>query len=151
MAEASIDCAAVLVAQVADLHKGIDEKPQAAFGRQPAGRCMGRVDEAELLKILHDVAHRRGRQRHRDDAREIARADRLSRRQIALDDLAKDFARAFVDLREARVVRTDGDVLRHLTHRQPEGLRQLSVHPALRFKNYDGRVPAALVLPRPRT
>src|SRR5262249_32495984 len=45
--------------------------------------------------------------------RQIARADRLAGRQIAVDDLAKDLARALVERNEARLARADWDVLCH--------------------------------------
>ena len=63
---------------------------------------MRRIDQAELFEIRHDVAHRSRRQRHRQDARQIARADRLAGREIALDDQAEDLARALVELGQAR-------------------------------------------------
>ena len=86
--------------EIADLHQGIDEKPQAQFGRQPAGRGMRRVDQAELLEIRHHVAHRGRRQRHRDQARDVARADRLAGGEITLDDLTKYVPRTLIELGE---------------------------------------------------
>src|SRR4029079_6701257 len=53
------------------------------------------------------------RQRHRDDAREIARADGLAGCEVALDDLAEDLARALVELGEPRLRRSGGKVLGH--------------------------------------
>jgi len=64
--------AAVVLGEIADLHQGIDEEAQPKLGRQPPGGGMRRVDEAELLQVRHHVAHRRGRQRRRDQARDIA-------------------------------------------------------------------------------
>ena len=96
----SFDRIAIMFGEIADLHQGVDEKPQTDLGRQPAGRSMRRVDQSELLEIRHDVAHRSRRQGHRQDARQIARTDRFAGRQIALDDQAKDFARALVELRK---------------------------------------------------
>ena len=61
---------------------------------------MRREDQAGGLEVRHDVADRRGRQRHRQDAGEIARADRLAGRQVAVDDLAEDLARTVVQLRD---------------------------------------------------
>ena len=95
-----LDRLAVVLGHVTDLHQCIDEEAQAAFGRQAAGRGVRRIDEAELFEVRHHVAHRGRRQRHRDDAREIARADRLAGRKVALDDLAENFARALIELRE---------------------------------------------------
>ena len=94
-----IDCRSGF-GEVADLHQGIDEKAQAEFGRQPAGRGMRRIDQAELLEIRHHVADRGRRQRHRDQARNVARADRFAGREIAFDDLTKNVARALVELGE---------------------------------------------------
>ena len=87
--------------EIAQLHYGIDEESQAEFGRQPAGRGMRGIDQAELLQVGHDVAHRGRRQRHCDQARQIARPDRLAGRQITLDDLPKNLARALVELGKA--------------------------------------------------
>src|SRR6202040_1079598 len=61
-------------------------------------------NEAGLFQVRHHVAHRSRRQRHRNDAGEIARADRLPARQIALDHLAKDLARALVKLSKPGLV-----------------------------------------------
>ena len=90
----------VIVGEIADLHQRVDEEAQALLGRQPPGRRMRRIDQAGLFQIRHHVAHRRRRQRHRNDARQVARADRLAGRQIALDHLAKNLARALVELRK---------------------------------------------------
>ena len=104
---AAATCASIawrsLFGEVADLHQRIDEEAQAELGRQPAGRGMRRIDQAELLEVRHHVADRGGRQRHREDARQIARADRLAGRQVALDDLAENLARALVERRQAHL------------------------------------------------
>ena len=92
-----IDCA-LRLGEVADLHQGIDEEPQAEFGRQPAGRGMRRVDQAELLEIRHHVAHRGRRQRHRDQARNVAGTDGFAGGEITLDDLTKNVPRTLVEL-----------------------------------------------------
>ena len=106
-----LDRLAVVLGQVADLHQRIDEEAQAPLGRQPARRGVRRIDEAELFEVRHDVAHRGRRQRHRDQAREIARADRLAGRKVALDDLPEDLARALVELREACLAPIRGEYL----------------------------------------
>ena len=67
-----LDPAALLVGEVADLEQAVDEHPQADLGRQPAGRRVPRIDEAEVLQVRHDVADRGRRQRHRQVARQIA-------------------------------------------------------------------------------
>ena len=69
-----LDDPALFVGQIANLHEGIDEKAQPLLRRQPAGRDMRRVDEAEVLQIAHHVAHRRRRQRLREHARQTSRA-----------------------------------------------------------------------------
>ena len=143
----ALDGDAVGLAEIADLHQRIDEEPQAELGRQPAGRGVRRIDQAELLQVLHDVAHRSRRQRHRDDPRQVARADRLAGREIALDDLAKDLARALVELGEADFARADRNVLGHGTHHRITCLgRRGFVHPARRVQ---GRPNAGLVEPGP--
>ena len=53
-----LDRAALLVGEIADLHEGVDEEAQAALRRQPAGRDMRRIDEAEMLEIAHHIADR---------------------------------------------------------------------------------------------
>ena len=45
---------------VADLKKPVDEEPQSGLRRQPAGAGMGRVDQAQLLQVRHDIADRGG-------------------------------------------------------------------------------------------
>ena len=50
-----------------------------------------------------------GDKRHRQNARQIARADRLAGRQIALDDLAKNLARTLVELGEPQLVHADAE------------------------------------------
>ena len=72
------------------------KKRRPDLGRQAAGAGVRRVDQARSLEVRHDVADRGRRQRHRQDAREVARADRLAGRQIALDDPPEDLARALV-------------------------------------------------------
>ncbi len=89
------------------------KKRKPELGRQPSGRGVWRIDQAELLQVRHHVAHRGGRQRRGDQPRQVARAERLAGRQVAFDDLPKDFARALVELRQADLRPADGDVLGH--------------------------------------
>jgi hypothetical protein len=103
--------APVRFAEIADLHQRIDEEAQSRFGRQPAGRCVRRVDETELLQVRHHVAHRGGRQRRGDQARDVARAHGLAGGEVTLHDLAENVARALVELSEAHLRRADRDVL----------------------------------------
>ena len=95
--------------EIAELHQRVDEETQPQFGRQPAGGGMRRIDQAELLEIRHHVPHRGGRERHRDQARDVARPDGLAGRQIALDDLAEDVARPLVELGEPGMRRDQAD------------------------------------------
>src|SRR6202011_1240782 len=95
--------------EIANLHQGVDEKSQTKFGGQPAGGSMRRVDQAELLEIGHHVADRGRRQRHRDQARNVARTDGFAGREITLDDLTKYVPRALVELGEPRVRRDQAD------------------------------------------
>ena len=57
-----VDRAALALVDGADLEHGVDEEAQALLRRQPAGRGVRRGDQAEILEIGHDVAHRGGRQ-----------------------------------------------------------------------------------------
>ena len=105
--------APLVFGEVADLHQGVDEESQPELGRQPPGRGVRGVDQPELLEVRHHVAHGGRRQRGGDQARDIARAHRLAGRQIALDDLAENLARALVELREADLALADLDIARH--------------------------------------
>ena len=95
-----LDALALVDGEIADLEERVDEEAQADLRRQAPGAGMGRVDQPGMLQVRHDVAHGGGRQRHRQDAGDVARADRLAGRQIALDDAPEDLARALVQLRE---------------------------------------------------
>ena len=71
----------------------------SCVGSRPAEVC-GAYDQPQLLQVRHDVADRGRRQRHRQRARQVARADRLAGGEIGLDDLPEDGARALVELGE---------------------------------------------------
>jgi hypothetical protein len=73
-----------------------------------------RIDQAELLEVGHDVAHRGRRQRRGDQSRQVARTERLAGGEIALDDLTENLARTLVELRQADLRTADGHVLRQL-------------------------------------
>ena len=66
---------------------------------------MRRVDQAELFQVGHHIAHRGRRQRHRDQARDVARTDGFAGREITLDDLTKNVARTLVELGEPGIRR----------------------------------------------
>jgi hypothetical protein len=96
-ADLRLDAPALLLRQVAKLHEGVDEEAQAFLRRQAAGGDMRRIDEAELFEVAHDIADGGRRQRGRQHARQIARADRLAVEQVGIDDAPEDFARAHVE------------------------------------------------------
>ena len=124
-----LDRPAVLLGQIADLHQRVDEEAQPELGRQPSCRGVRRIDQPELLEIRHDVAHRGGGERHRDQAREIARADGLAGRQITLDDAAKDLARPLIELAQADLGRADRHVVEDRTN-LAHGATELSIRHA---------------------
>ena len=95
---ARLDALALVLGEVADLEQAVDEQFQPGVGRQPAGRGVRRVEQAEILQVGHDVADGGGRQRLGELAGERPRADRLAGLDIALDHLAQDLARALVQL-----------------------------------------------------
>src|SRR3954464_7672407 len=70
---------------------------------------MRRVDQAELLEVRHHVTDRGRRQRHRDQTRNVARADGFAGREITLDDLTKNVPRALVELSEPGIRRDQAD------------------------------------------
>ena len=92
-AHLAVDPRALLAPEVAELQQRVDEEPQAQLGRQTSGARVRRVDQPELLEILHHIADRGGRQRDRQHAREMPGADGFAGRQIRFDDAAEDFAR----------------------------------------------------------
>ncbi len=96
-----LDLGALLGADVADLQHRIDEKAQPQLGRQPARARMRRIDEAKLLKVLHDIADGGGRQGHRQKPRQMPRAHRLAIGEIGFDDMAEDLARPLVQRAES--------------------------------------------------
>src|SRR5262249_11010217 len=61
-------------------------------------RSMRRIDQPELLKVGHHVAHRGRRQRHRDQARNVARTDRFAGCKVAFDNLPENIARPLIQL-----------------------------------------------------
>jgi hypothetical protein len=99
-----LDPAALLRRQVADLQKGVDEEAQAHLRGQAAGAGVGRVDQAGVLQVGHDVPDGGRRQRHRQNPRDIARSHRLARDEVGFDDLPEDLARALVQLRGRAVL-----------------------------------------------
>ena len=99
-ADLRLDGPPLVLGQIADLEQAVDEQPQPGFGRQPSRGRVRRIDQAQGLQVRHDVAHRSGRERHGQMPRQIARADGIARREIALDDLPEDGAGAFVEFLE---------------------------------------------------
>ena len=97
-ARVRVDARPILAGEIAEIEKSVDEESEALLGRQsPGGRVRG-VDQSEFLEILHHVANRGRRQRGRQQAREMARAQGFAGREIGLDDAAEDFARTGVEI-----------------------------------------------------
>ncbi|MCY1303284.1 hypothetical protein D9M70_529820 [compost metagenome] len=92
----TVDRRPVLDREIADLHEGIDEEAQPRLGGQTASADMRRVDETEIFEIAHHIANGSGRERHRQEPRQIARAERLAARQIGFHDATENFARALI-------------------------------------------------------
>ena len=88
------------LAEVAEFQQPVDEQPQAAIGRQPAGGGMRGIEEAGLLEIRHDVADRGRGEAERQAARQGAGAHRLAGQDIDLDQFAEDGRAAAVEARE---------------------------------------------------
>jgi len=105
----ALDRLPLRLGEIADLHQRVDEEPQAQFGRQSSGRGMRRVDQPERFEIRHHIAHRGRRQRHRDQARNVARADGFAGREITLDDLTKNIPRTLVKLGKPGIRRDQAD------------------------------------------
>ena len=78
----------------------VDEEAQPGLGGQAAGAGVRGVDQPRRLQVRHHVADRGGRERHRQDARQVARAHRLARGEVALHDAPEDLARAIVDIHQ---------------------------------------------------
>ena len=85
----AFDALALVGGEVAHLEQAVDEQPQPEVGRQPARRRVRRIEQAEVLKVRHDVAHRRRRQVHRQQLRQRARPHGVSVFEETLDDFAK--------------------------------------------------------------
>src|SRR5690242_21795474 len=87
-------------------------------------------DKAEMFEVRHDVADGGGGERDRQDAREIARADGLAGREIALDDQTEDLARALVQRRQRDLRCADRNIVRcHGT--TSWNVTELTIAPAL--------------------
>ena len=95
-----IDTRPLLAAQIPELEQRVDEQPQALLGRQTPGAGVWSIDEPELLEVLHHVANRGRRQRHRQHARQVPGADRFAGGEIRVDDVAEDLTRTGVQRRQ---------------------------------------------------
>ena len=93
-------CAPVLRAQIPELQKRVDEEPEALLGRQTPGAGVRRVDEPELLQVLHHIANRGRGQRNRQHARQMPGADRFAGGEIGVDDVAENLPRTGVQVRQ---------------------------------------------------
>ena len=103
----AIDARALLASQIPELEQRVDEQPQALLGRHAPGAGVRGVDEPELLEVLHHVANRGRRQRHRQQARQMPGADRFAGGEIRVDDVAEDLARTGVKRRQRARSRRD--------------------------------------------
>ena len=65
-----------------------------------AGGGVRRGDEAEILEVGHDVAHRGRREAGFEQAAQVARADRHAGLEVALDELCEDLLAAGIEHRE---------------------------------------------------
>jgi hypothetical protein len=97
-----LDRPTLLVRQAADLEQPVDVEAQARLGGQPAGRGVGRVEEAQLLQVRHHVADGRRGELVLQAPRDRARAHRLAGGDVGVDDLAEDLARAGVEFDDHR-------------------------------------------------
>ena len=68
----------ILAAKIAEFEQSIDEEPQAVLRRKAPSARMRRVDQAQLLEVLHDVSDGGRRQRNRQHPREMPRSDGLA-------------------------------------------------------------------------
>ena len=101
-AERPLDLGPLAARDVADLEDAVDEQPEPELGRNAPGRDVRRIEQAELLEILHHVADGRRRHALAQRAGQRARADRLAGREIGLDQPAKHLAAALVHLGQRR-------------------------------------------------
>ena len=62
---------------------------------------MRRIDQPDLLKVLHYIADRGRRQRRRQQPRDVARSNRLAMSKVGIDDQPEYFARALVEQGQA--------------------------------------------------
>jgi hypothetical protein len=99
-ANLTVDPRAILAAKVAEFEKRIDEEPEPMLGRKASCARMGRIDQPQLLQVLHHIADGGGGQRYREHPREMARSDRLSGREVGFDDAPEYFARTRVEMRQ---------------------------------------------------
>ena len=113
---------AVIHGHIAGFHHGIHEEAQTAFGRQTARAGMGRKNQSRMFEIRHHIADRGRRQRGLQQTRQMARANRLARRQITLDNLLENVTRTLIEVHHpqigtARTLRQG--ILRHQNHPNP--------------------------------
>ena len=80
------------------LEQTVGVVPVAAFGRHAARRRVRVRKQAEGLELGEDIADRGRRERQPGTFDEVLRADRLTRRHVALDDPPQQFFLAFGEL-----------------------------------------------------
>src|SRR5688500_1444176 len=82
-----------------DGEQGVDEEPVTARSRNAAGGGVRARDEAKVFQVRHHVADARRRKLEPRIPRQSPRADRLSVRDIALDERLQKDLRALVQHR----------------------------------------------------
>ena len=92
----AVDAPPLAFGQIAPFEQGIHEEAQAEVSRQPACAGVRRIYEAEFFELLHHVANRGRRKGRRQQARQVAGADRFARDEIGVDDPLEDVLRALV-------------------------------------------------------
>ena len=100
----ALDAGALVLGEPPELEQPVHIDPEPQLGRQPSCRDMGRIEQADILQVRHDVAHRGRRHRGREPARERARADRLPGLHEFLDQPAEYLPRAVGQFAQHRAI-----------------------------------------------
>ncbi len=83
--------------QVAHFHESIDKETQTDLGWQTPGGNMRCIDEAKMLKVTHHIANGSRRKTVRQQARQVARPDRIAIIEVTVDDQPENIARPLVE------------------------------------------------------
>ena len=97
-AEGFVDLQPVLLVQVTDLQKTVNEHSQSALCRYSASADMRAAQKTQIFQILHHVANSRGADLFGHCARQRPATHRVTAFKIAFDDAAKNFARPVIHL-----------------------------------------------------